>query len=146
MADEDDEASAAAASALYQCEDRLAADVLLPHLRDPRPHVRSSAIRAISLHSDDDVVAEVARLLRDDPEATVRRAAASGLGPGATVAYSPKAEKPLVEAIAADEDAEVVENAKYSLGSIRVEERRRRRALSRHASLGEKIRNPEPRE
>lgn len=112
--DDDEEASRAAASALKPYEDRLAAEVLLPHLRDPRPHVRAAAIWGIWAHGDD-VVAELARLLSNDPEADVRRRAAWGLG----VTRSGQAETPLLEAIAADSDDEVVENAKKSLGWVR---------------------------
>lgn len=120
VADDDSSASHAAASALKPYNDRLAADVLLPHLDDPRPHVRASAISGIWAHSDDDVVAGLARLLREDPEAKIRRDAAWGLG----VTRSRKAEAPLVQAIDTDADPEVVDTARKSLGWIRNEHRR----------------------
>lgn len=114
VADNDAEVSNAAASALKPYVDRLAAEVLLPHLKDPRPHVRAAAVWGIWAHNDDDVVAELARLLRKDADAKVRERAAWGLG----VTGSPKAEAPLLEAIEAETEPAVIENAKKSLGWI----------------------------
>ena len=114
VADDDQHASHAAASALKPYKDRLAADVLLAHLSDPRAHVRDSAVWGIWAHRDDDVVEELARLLGSDPDAEVRKDAAWGLG----VTRSPKARTPLLEAIASETDPDVIENAKRSLGWI----------------------------
>jgi HEAT repeat protein len=56
VADDDEQAGHAAASALKLYTDRLAAEVLLPHLDDARPHDRSAAVWGVWHHDDDDVV------------------------------------------------------------------------------------------
>jgi HEAT repeat protein len=119
VADDDPSASHSAASALKPYDVRLAADVLLPHLNDARPHVREAAVWGIWAHRDDDVLTELVRLLREDPEAKIRKGSAWGLG----VTCNPKAESLLLEAIASETDPAVIEIAKKSLGSIRDEQR-----------------------
>ena len=114
----DDDPSAshhAAASALKPYRERLAGEGSPPHLPDPRSHVRESAVWAIAAHGADDVTAELARLLQHDHDGKVRGQAAWALGVGG----NRNAERPLLEAIAAENDAEVIEKARKSLGWIR---------------------------
>jgi hypothetical protein len=63
------------------------------------------------------VVAALARLLREHPDAKVRQDAARGLG----VTRSHTGEAALLEAIATDTAAQVIDNANQSLGPIREE-------------------------
>ena len=104
-----------ASSALLAYKDRRAAEILLPHLSDPRTDVRRAVIRATWAHGDADVVDKLINVLKHDAEPAVRRDAAWGLG----VSHKKEAETPLLEAISQDADADVRDVAQRSLGWVR---------------------------
>ena len=123
LADEDGYTSHTAASALHQYPDDGTAALILPHLDDPRSHVRESAIYAIWIHHHEAVARKLASLLRSDPDATVRCQAAHGL----LVRPRPEGFDALLDAITDDPDERVQKKAKEALGAVRA-------ATAKHAA------------
>jgi HEAT repeat protein len=117
LADDDSQVSNTAASALHNYRDPDTAAAILPHLDDPRAHVRSAAVFAIWIHSDEPVTTKLVRLLRKDPDVGVRRQAAHGLMVGTRP--QPYVRDALEDALTDDSDEQVRVKAKASLHRVR---------------------------
>lgn len=71
---------AQAALALARFADPLAIPPLLAMLNSHHPELRAAAVLALSAFADETIIAKMAALLLDDPEISVRQAAARALG------------------------------------------------------------------
>lgn len=115
----DEEAGHGGYAVLHAARSRLAAELLLPMLDDPRASVRACAVQAIWAHDDEDVVLKLKDLLCDpDPIVRTRTAWALKVGDKYDVASA------LEAALEKESEESVLREIRSSLGSISQSKRR----------------------